>query len=147
MHQRRGGSTRTSFPRFSICAIAQAFSICAYVYRTGLCRVSMWTPGICMSSCFPFPMPSYHRPEGRRPRGRAAFADGGLDERVILVTVAGPGGSEPGDDLLAAPLGRSLSGSVVTLDGARDNWFGPWPPLSLLDDDGVVPTEQRRPRA
>jgi hypothetical protein len=41
MHQRRGGSTRISFPRFSICAIAQALSICAYVYRTGLCRVSM----------------------------------------------------------------------------------------------------------
>jgi hypothetical protein len=29
--QRRGGSTSTSFPRFSICAIAHAFSICAYV--------------------------------------------------------------------------------------------------------------------
>jgi citronellol/citronellal dehydrogenase len=49
--------------------------------------------------------------------------------------------------LLASPLGRSLSGSVITLDGARDNWFGPWPPLSLLDDEGVVPTEARRPRA
>ena len=49
--------------------------------------------------------------------------------------------------LLASPLGRSLSGSVITLDGARDNWFGPWPPLSLLDDEGVVPTEERRPRA
>ena len=46
--QRRGGSTRTSFPRFSTCAIAHAFSICEYVYRTGLWRVSMWTPGICM---------------------------------------------------------------------------------------------------
>jgi hypothetical protein len=31
INQRRGGSTRTSFPRFNICAIAQAFSICAYV--------------------------------------------------------------------------------------------------------------------
>ena len=30
--------------------------------------------------------------------------------------------------LAASPLGRALSGSVVTLDGARDNWFGPWPP-------------------
>ena len=49
--------------------------------------------------------------------------------------------------LAASPLGRALSGSVVTLDGARDNWFGPWPPLSLLDDDGAVPTEERRPRA
>ena len=36
--------------------------------------------------------------------------------------------------LAASPLGRALSGSVITLDGARDNWFGPWPPPSLLDD-------------
>ena len=49
--------------------------------------------------------------------------------------------------LAASPLGRALSGSVVTLDGARDNWFGPWPPPSLLDDSGAVPTEERRPRA
>jgi citronellol/citronellal dehydrogenase len=49
--------------------------------------------------------------------------------------------------LAASPLGRALSGSVVTLDGARDNWFGPWPPPSLLDDSGTVPTEERRPRA
>ena len=32
--------------------------------------------------------------------------------------------------LLATPLGASLSGSVVTLDGALDNWFGPWPPAT-----------------
>jgi citronellol/citronellal dehydrogenase len=49
--------------------------------------------------------------------------------------------------LAASPLGRALSGSVVTLDGARDNWFGPWPPPSLLDEEGTVPTEERRPRA
>ena len=30
--------------------------------------------------------------------------------------------------LLCSPLGRALNGSTVTLDGARDNWFGPWPP-------------------
>jgi citronellol/citronellal dehydrogenase len=46
--------------------------------------------------------------------------------------------------LLAGPLGRALSGSVVTLDGAADNWFGPWPPPTLTDDAGAVPTEQRR---
>ena len=46
--------------------------------------------------------------------------------------------------LLASPLGRAFSGSVVTLDGARDNWFGPWPPPGLVDDQGEVPTEQRR---
>jgi citronellol/citronellal dehydrogenase len=49
--------------------------------------------------------------------------------------------------LAASPLGRALSGSVITLDGARDNWFGPWPPPSLLDDTGTVPTEERRPQA
>jgi citronellol/citronellal dehydrogenase len=47
--------------------------------------------------------------------------------------------------LLATPLARALSGSTVTLDGARDNWFGPWPPAGLLDEAGEVPTEARRP--
>jgi citronellol/citronellal dehydrogenase len=47
--------------------------------------------------------------------------------------------------LLASSLGRAFSGSVVTLDGARDNWFGPWPPPTLADAEGVVPTEARRP--
>jgi citronellol/citronellal dehydrogenase len=46
--------------------------------------------------------------------------------------------------LAASPLGRALSGSVITLDGARDNWFGRWPPPSLLDGGGIVPTEERR---
>ena len=48
--------------------------------------------------------------------------------------------------LLATPLGRALSGSVVTLDGALDNWTGPWPPEELTSD-GEVPTEARRPGA
>src|SRR5687768_8232480 len=47
--------------------------------------------------------------------------------------------------LAASPLGRALSGSVITLDGARDNWFGPWPPASLVEEEGGVPTEERRP--
>jgi len=46
--------------------------------------------------------------------------------------------------LVASPMGRALSGSVITLDGARDNWFGPWPPPSLTADGGEVPTEARR---
>jgi citronellol/citronellal dehydrogenase len=46
--------------------------------------------------------------------------------------------------LLASPLGRSFSGSVVTLDGARDNWCGPWPPPGLVDEAGEVPVEERR---
>jgi citronellol/citronellal dehydrogenase len=48
--------------------------------------------------------------------------------------------------LLATPLGASLSGSVVTLDGALDNWTGRWPPADLTKD-GEVPTEARRPAA
>jgi len=47
--------------------------------------------------------------------------------------------------LMATPLGRSFSGSVITLDGALDNWYGPWPPPDLVRD-GQVPTEQRRGR-
>ncbi len=46
--------------------------------------------------------------------------------------------------LLCSPLGRALNGSVVTLDGARDNWFGPWPPADLVGAAGDVPTEERR---
>jgi citronellol/citronellal dehydrogenase len=46
--------------------------------------------------------------------------------------------------LLAGGLGPTLSGSVVTLDGALDNWAGPWPP-SGLTRGGDVPTEDRRP--
>lgn len=45
--------------------------------------------------------------------------------------------------LLASPLGQLFSGSVVTLDGALDNWHGPWPPPSLAPR-GEVPTEERR---
>ena len=48
--------------------------------------------------------------------------------------------------LCASPLGSALSGSVITLDGARDNWFGPWPPQGLLQD-GEIPTEARKPPA
>ena len=46
--------------------------------------------------------------------------------------------------LLASPLGRAFSGSVITIDGALDNWSGPWPPPDLTRD-GDVPTEERRP--
>ncbi len=46
--------------------------------------------------------------------------------------------------LLCSPVGKALSGSTVTLDGARDNWFGPWPPPGLTGDSGEVPVEERR---
>jgi citronellol/citronellal dehydrogenase len=47
--------------------------------------------------------------------------------------------------MLASPLGRSLSGTTVTLDGAADNWWGAWPPVAIADDAGTVPTEARKP--
>jgi citronellol/citronellal dehydrogenase len=47
--------------------------------------------------------------------------------------------------LLASGVGRAFNGSIVTLDGARDNWFGPWPPPGLADEAGQVPVEERRP--
>jgi citronellol/citronellal dehydrogenase len=47
--------------------------------------------------------------------------------------------------LLASPLGRAFNGSTVTLDGARDNWAGAWPPPGLADESGEVPVEERRP--
>jgi len=46
--------------------------------------------------------------------------------------------------LLASPLGRAFGGSTVTLDGARDNWAGVWPPPGLADESGEVPVEERR---
>jgi citronellol/citronellal dehydrogenase len=46
--------------------------------------------------------------------------------------------------LLASPLGGAFSGATVTLDGARDNWFGPWPPPGLVDEAGEVPVEERK---
>src|SRR5690348_8352766 len=49
--------------------------------------------------------------------------------------------------LLASPLGRAFNGSTVTLDGARDNWAGPWPPPGLVDESGEVPVEERRQSA
>ncbi len=45
--------------------------------------------------------------------------------------------------LLCSPLGAAFNGSTVTLDGARDNWFGPWPPPGLVDEEGAVPVEER----
>jgi citronellol/citronellal dehydrogenase len=45
---------------------------------------------------------------------------------------------------LASPAGDFFSGCVITMDGARDNWFGPWPP----GPTGEPPAEERRrPRA
>ena len=45
---------------------------------------------------------------------------------------------------LASPAGDFFSGAVLTIDGARDNWFGPWPPTNLSGESGEPPAEERR---
>jgi len=45
---------------------------------------------------------------------------------------------------LASPAGDYYSGCVITLDGARDNWFGPWPPPTIADESGKPLREERR---
>ena len=45
---------------------------------------------------------------------------------------------------VASPGGDYLSGSVLTIDGARDNWFGPWPPGGLTDEGGKPLAEERK---
>jgi citronellol/citronellal dehydrogenase len=48
---------------------------------------------------------------------------------------------------LASPAGDYYSGDVITIDGARDNWLGPWPPPGMTDETTGKPlTEERRPR-
>ena len=48
---------------------------------------------------------------------------------------------------LASPAGDYHSGSVITVDGARDDWLGPWPPAGLTDEEGKPLAEERRPKA
>src|SRR3954462_7375971 len=47
---------------------------------------------------------------------------------------------------LASPAGDSYSGAIFTIDGARDNWLGPWPPVGLTDESGKPLAEERRPK-
>jgi citronellol/citronellal dehydrogenase len=47
---------------------------------------------------------------------------------------------------LATPAGDYFSGAVLTLDGARDNWLGAWPPGGLVDESGRPLAEERRER-
>lgn len=46
---------------------------------------------------------------------------------------------------LASPAGDFFSGTTITLDGARDNWAGPWPPEHIAGEGGEPPAEERRP--
>jgi citronellol/citronellal dehydrogenase len=43
---------------------------------------------------------------------------------------------------LASEAGDFYSGTTITMDGARDNWFGSWPPGA----SGEPPAEERRPK-
>jgi citronellol/citronellal dehydrogenase len=47
---------------------------------------------------------------------------------------------------LASPAGDYFSGAILTIDGARDNWFGAWPPGGLADAGGRPLTEERQPK-
>jgi len=47
---------------------------------------------------------------------------------------------------LASPAGDYVSGTVLTLDGARDNWFGAWPPAGITGEGGKPLAEERRPK-
>jgi len=47
---------------------------------------------------------------------------------------------------LASPAGDFFSGTTVTLDGGRDNWFGSWPP-AVGTRDGEPLAEERRPKS
>jgi citronellol/citronellal dehydrogenase len=75
-----------------------------------------------------YPEPVWRGAARTVPLGRL----GREDEHAWLVALA------------ASELGPALSGSVVTLDAARDNWFGPWPPPAITGEGGTVPTEARR---
>ncbi len=44
---------------------------------------------------------------------------------------------------LASPAGDFFSGTTVTVDGARDDWFGRWPP-EIGQEDGKPLQEERR---
>jgi NAD(P)-dependent dehydrogenase (short-subunit alcohol dehydrogenase family) len=46
---------------------------------------------------------------------------------------------------LASAAGDFFSGTTITMDGARDNWFGGWPP-GAYGAEGSIPAEERRPK-
>jgi NAD(P)-dependent dehydrogenase (short-subunit alcohol dehydrogenase family) len=47
---------------------------------------------------------------------------------------------------LASSAGDFVSGTTITIDGARDNWAGPWPPAAIVDEGGDPVAEERRPK-
>jgi citronellol/citronellal dehydrogenase len=45
---------------------------------------------------------------------------------------------------LASPAGDFFSGTTITIDGARDDWAGPWPPQAIAGEGGEPVAEERR---
>jgi NAD(P)-dependent dehydrogenase (short-subunit alcohol dehydrogenase family) len=45
---------------------------------------------------------------------------------------------------LASPAGDFFSGTTITIDGARDDWAGPWPPEAIAGEGGEPIAEERR---
>jgi citronellol/citronellal dehydrogenase len=45
---------------------------------------------------------------------------------------------------LASPAGDFVSGAVLDVDGARNNWLGPFPPAHLATADGSMVAETRK---
>jgi citronellol/citronellal dehydrogenase len=45
---------------------------------------------------------------------------------------------------LASPAGDFVSGTTITIDGARDDWVGPWPPEAIAGEGGEPVAEERR---
>ncbi|HVY77478.1 MAG TPA: SDR family oxidoreductase [Solirubrobacterales bacterium] len=48
---------------------------------------------------------------------------------------------------LASEAGDFVSGTTITIDGARDNWVGPWPPEAIASESGDPVAEERRPKS
>ena len=46
---------------------------------------------------------------------------------------------------LASPAGDFYSGTTITIDGARDDWAGPWPPQAIAGEGGEPIAEERQP--
>jgi citronellol/citronellal dehydrogenase len=44
---------------------------------------------------------------------------------------------------LASPAGDFVSGAVLDVDGARNNWLGPFPPAGMASPDGSMVAEAR----
>ena len=70
----------------------------------------------------------------------------GEDESGQAVDPYSPEHVAPLVAYLASPAGDFFSGTTITIDGARDNWAGPWPPEAIAGEGGKPVAEERRPK-